>query len=200
MTGACAASVNDTSASLSDHRVQGRLLTRHSMTRHSMTRHSMRHRRLLLVGLVFLLLGVALLAGAGIYWWNLREPVPPTEIYEGVTYGCERLETDDEGSGLWHWVRVGLERTRHRTLCHTVRFRCSGERMGISARAHRDGGESGATRGWDECRLLYIRLGLGTDGGRFRPISRSDDRQSRREQASQGHLLVMLRRPSRFVL
>jgi hypothetical protein len=39
---------------------------------------------------------------------NLRHPVPPTEIYHGVTYGCERLEANDQGSGLMHWVRVDL--------------------------------------------------------------------------------------------
>ena len=57
----------------------------------------------------FLLVGCALLfAALGIYWSNLRHPVPPTEIYQGVTYGCERLEVDDQGSGLMHWVRVDL--------------------------------------------------------------------------------------------
>ncbi len=58
----------------------------------------------------FLLLGCATLlcAALGIYWWNLRHPVLPTEIYQGVTYGCERLEVDEQGSGLMHWVRVDL--------------------------------------------------------------------------------------------
>jgi hypothetical protein len=57
----------------------------------------------------FLLVGSALLIAAlCIYWSNLRRPVPPTEFYQGVTYGCERLEVDDQGSGLMHWVRVDL--------------------------------------------------------------------------------------------
>ncbi len=57
----------------------------------------------------FLLIGSALLfAALGIYWLNLRHPVPPAEIYQGVTYGCERLEDDEQGSGLMHWVRVDL--------------------------------------------------------------------------------------------
>ena len=62
----------------------------------------MKRRRFLLVG------PVLLLAALGIYWWNLRAPVLPTEIYQGVTYGCERLEVDEQGSGLMHWVRVDL--------------------------------------------------------------------------------------------
>jgi hypothetical protein len=62
----------------------------------------MKRRRFLLVGLALLF------AALGIYWWNLRAPVLPTEIYQGVTYGCERLEVDEQGSGLMHWVRVDL--------------------------------------------------------------------------------------------
>lgn len=61
-------------------------------------------RRRLFVGLVLLVAAV----GIGWYWWDLRAPVPPTEIYQGVTYGCERLKVDDEGRGLMHWVRVDL--------------------------------------------------------------------------------------------
>jgi hypothetical protein len=63
----------------------------------------MKRRRFLLVGCVALLC-----ATLGIYRWNLRHPVPPTEIYQGVTYGCERLEADEQGSGLMHWVRLDL--------------------------------------------------------------------------------------------
>jgi len=51
---------------------------------------------------------VLLVAAVGIYWWNRRDPVPPTEIYQGITYGCERIEANEEGSGLMHWVRVDL--------------------------------------------------------------------------------------------
>jgi hypothetical protein len=63
----------------------------------------MKRRRFLLVACAALLCAVL-----GIYWWNLRHPVLPTEIYQGVTYGCERLEVDEQGSGLMHWVRVDL--------------------------------------------------------------------------------------------
>ena len=31
-----------------------------------------------------------------------------TEIFEGITYGCERLEPSEEGSGFVHWVRIDL--------------------------------------------------------------------------------------------
>jgi len=30
------------------------------------------------------------------------------EIFEGITYGCERLEPSEEGSGFVRWVRVDL--------------------------------------------------------------------------------------------
>src|SRR5262249_40394944 len=32
----------------------------------------------------------------------------PNEIFRGVTYGCERLEWSNEGSGFVHWVRIDL--------------------------------------------------------------------------------------------
>jgi Phosphodiester glycosidase len=31
-----------------------------------------------------------------------------TEIFKGITYGCERLEPSEEGSGFVYWVRVDL--------------------------------------------------------------------------------------------
>lgn len=51
---------------------------------------------------------VLLVTALGYYWLSLRHPVLPKEIYQGVTYGCENLDVDDEGSGLVHWVRVDL--------------------------------------------------------------------------------------------
>jgi hypothetical protein len=33
-----------------------------------------------------------------IYWWNLRHPVPPTEVCERITYGYERLEINEQGA------------------------------------------------------------------------------------------------------
>src|SRR5947207_9062194 len=53
------------------------------------------------------LLFIAAFAGA-YFWWNKREPQAPTEIFQGVTYGCEYVETPADGSGLIHWVRVDL--------------------------------------------------------------------------------------------
>jgi hypothetical protein len=50
----------------------------------------------------------ALLSGASV----LRErcePLAPTEIFAGITYGCKRLDATAEGSGLIHWARVNLE-------------------------------------------------------------------------------------------
>ena len=38
-----------------------------------------------------------------------RDGTPATrEIFDGITYGCERLEPSEEGSGLVRWVRVDL--------------------------------------------------------------------------------------------
>ena len=31
-----------------------------------------------------------------------------TEIFEGVTYGCKRLDATEEGSGLLHWAIIDL--------------------------------------------------------------------------------------------
>lgn len=56
-------------------------------------------------------LTVALLAGAaycGAFWPEPRHPQTATEIFRGVTYGCDRLERTAEGSGLVHWVRIML--------------------------------------------------------------------------------------------
>jgi len=63
----------------------------------------MRRRRFWLVASGLLFAAVALY-----WWWNPRSPVPPTEIYQGVTYGCEQLEGAEDGRGLVHWVRVDL--------------------------------------------------------------------------------------------
>ena len=32
-----------------------------------------------------------------------------TEIFEGITYGCERLKPSDEGSGYVYWARIDLK-------------------------------------------------------------------------------------------
>jgi hypothetical protein len=36
------------------------------------------------------------------------DSLAPTEIFEGITYGCKRLDATEEGSGLVHWVSVNL--------------------------------------------------------------------------------------------
>ena len=56
------------------------------------------------VAVLLLFAGVSL----GWYLWHRRYPAEPTEIFQGVTYGCERLKSDSEGSGLVHWVKVDL--------------------------------------------------------------------------------------------
>jgi hypothetical protein len=67
----------------------------------------MTRRRLLMVCLAAVITAVVA-AVVCISLWTRRRPTPPTEIFQGVTYGCERLETDEQGSGLMHWVRVDL--------------------------------------------------------------------------------------------
>ena len=41
-------------------------------------------------------------------WIRRGAKLPGTEIFKGITYGCERLEPSEEGSGFIHWVRVDL--------------------------------------------------------------------------------------------
>jgi hypothetical protein len=48
------------------------------------------------------------LIGGGFVWWDRRGPQAPAEIFQGITYGCDRLEATREGSGLVHWVRIDL--------------------------------------------------------------------------------------------
>ena len=42
------------------------------------------------------------------FCWDRRGPQAPTEIFAGITYGRERLETTQEGRGFLHWVRIDL--------------------------------------------------------------------------------------------
>ena len=42
------------------------------------------------------------------FCWDRRGPQAPTEIFAGITYGRERLETTEEGRGFLHWVRIDL--------------------------------------------------------------------------------------------
>ncbi len=54
-------------------------------------------------------LAVALVAfgGADSAYWERCAP-QPTDIFSGVTYGCEGLERTEQGQGILHWVRVEL--------------------------------------------------------------------------------------------
>src|ERR1700752_4467554 len=64
-------------------------------------------RRKWLIRLV-VVVSLGALMGGGLVYWDRRGPQAPTEIFKGITYGCERLETTEEGSGLVHWVRIDL--------------------------------------------------------------------------------------------
>lgn len=57
---------------------------------------------------VVLALVLAAFAGADSASWE-RCPIQPSEIFSGITYGCERLEPTQEGYGVLHWLRVELE-------------------------------------------------------------------------------------------
>jgi hypothetical protein len=55
-----------------------------------------------------LIVSLGALVGGGFVWWDRSGPQVPTEIFNGIVYGCERLETTQEGSGLLHWARIDL--------------------------------------------------------------------------------------------
>lgn len=55
---------------------------------------------------ISLLTGVALAVSFAAA--NRSTPVPETEIFEGVYYGCKVLDRTADGSGPMHWVRVDL--------------------------------------------------------------------------------------------
>jgi hypothetical protein len=61
------------------------------------------HVKWLLAGIMAL----GALMGAGSVYRD-RCHLVPTEIFEGITYGCNRLDTTEEGSGLVHWVSINL--------------------------------------------------------------------------------------------
>ena len=46
--------------------------------------------------------------GAGAVYKDRCELSVPTEIFEGITYGCKRLDTTEEGNGLVHWMSINL--------------------------------------------------------------------------------------------
>jgi len=51
---------------------------------------------------------LAALSSGGSACLNGRGRPAPTEIFQGITYGCERLNPSEEGSGFIHWVRIDL--------------------------------------------------------------------------------------------
>src|SRR5262245_35124662 len=67
----------------------------------SVSRRSWPRRLLSIVVLV-------VVAFVALFWFDRRAPMPPTSIFAGITYGCDRLEPSEQGSGLVHWVRVNL--------------------------------------------------------------------------------------------
>jgi hypothetical protein len=62
------------------------------------------HVKWLLAGIMAL----GALMGAGSVYRDRCHLSVPTEIFEGITYGCNRLDTTEEGSGLVHWVSINL--------------------------------------------------------------------------------------------
>jgi hypothetical protein len=40
--------------------------------------------------------------------WRYHGPTPAVEIFQGITYGCERLPETPQSGGLFHWVRADL--------------------------------------------------------------------------------------------
>ena len=44
----------------------------------------------------------------GWYWLTRPQPVPPAEIFRGVTYSCEPVPQSAEGTGLMYLVQVDL--------------------------------------------------------------------------------------------
>jgi len=57
--------------------------------------------------ILLVVLAVAVIVAAPL-WWNRRQPAEPVEIFEGITYRCERIDSQSEGAGLVHWVRADL--------------------------------------------------------------------------------------------
>ena len=68
-----------------------------------------RKRRLVWGGAAGCALLLALVAVWGGYLvWTYHGPTPPTRIYRGITYSCERLPSTSESGGLLHLVKVDL--------------------------------------------------------------------------------------------
>src|SRR4029079_2469117 len=66
-------------------------------------------------GLINLVLAVGIIAmhlggptGGGYPCLDRNGTSEARQIFEGITYGCTKLEPDEEGSGFLYWVRVDL--------------------------------------------------------------------------------------------
>ena len=55
---------------------------------------------------LFLVLAVVI---GGWFLWRYHPPTASVEIYQGLTYGCDRLPSGPETGGLMHWVRADLK-------------------------------------------------------------------------------------------
>ena len=70
----------------------------------AMGRSAWRHR----IRISALWLSIIGLAATSWFLGNRRLPQAESLVFQGVTYGCERLASDSFGRGLVHWVRVDL--------------------------------------------------------------------------------------------
>jgi Phosphodiester glycosidase len=75
-----------------------------SSRRDAFLRTAKRGTKWLLAGI----LALGAVVGAGSVYKDRCELSAPTEIFEGITYGCRRLDTTEEGSGLVHWMSINL--------------------------------------------------------------------------------------------
>lgn len=66
-------------------------------------RRAQRVRRFLVILVV-----IGLLVGLG-YWYTWRPLMPPTPIFQGVTYSCEELPSTEDSSGRLHLVVVDFK-------------------------------------------------------------------------------------------
>ncbi len=57
--------------------------------------------------ILFTLLGGATFVSAWMLW-RYHGPAPEREIFQGITYGCERLPETPQSGGLFHWIRADL--------------------------------------------------------------------------------------------
>lgn len=54
------------------------------------------------------LLAITALAGSAWALWRHHGPAPEREIFQGITYGCEKLPDTPQSGGLFHWACADL--------------------------------------------------------------------------------------------